>query len=203
MSPGRRGATLVEVLATVLLILALAGMAAYGFIRHLEVSRADAARSLVMLAAHANRMQAMDNLVKSTGTASYLPRPGLDGLLRTADGPCGPPWDGGALARCRYLGATDWDSQAYLYRACRRGEGGGCCASCGADAVACARRKPAGRDCTAETAASPVAREAGKSAETEVSRRGGGVRGGAGRPYCEWRYCVDASDRVTALFGAP
>ncbi len=198
---GRRGATLIEIVATVLVIITLAGFASVRFLRQIEVSRADAARTLVLLAAHGNRMQAMDNLVKSTGTATYLPLRGEDGLLRTPDKPCGPPWDGGALARCRYLGATDWDKQAYLFRACRDGEGGGCCAACPAGTVACARRKPAGRGCSKEASGDGAGGTGGTL--KDVAAAGGGMKGGALAPYCEWRYCVDASDRVTPLFGAP
>lgn len=204
----RRGFTLTEVLVTTVLVLVLGAVAAKGYRSQMEAGRADAARSLVLLAAHGNRMAAMDDVSKSTGTASpFLPAPGHDGLLRTPRGrECGPPWDGAALGRCRYVGLTDWDRQPYLFRACRPdGGGGGCCTTCPKGTVACARRKMNGSGCTAEPpdAGARDMTGAGPSQTTGFMAGGVTLHGGTGRPYCEWRYCVDASERVAALYGAP
>lgn len=205
----RRGFTLTEILVTTVLVLLLGAVASKGYRSQMEAGRADAARSLVLLAAHGNRMAAMDNVSKSTGAAGpFLPAPGHDGLLRTPrDGrECGPPWDGAALGRCRYVGLTDWDVQPYLFRACRPdGGGGGCCRTCPKGTVACARRKMDGRGCTPEPADEGARDMSGAepSGRSELMAGGVALRGGTGRPFCEWRYCVDASERVTALFGAP
>lgn len=205
----RRGFTLTEVLVTTVLVLVLGALAAKGYRSQLEAGRADAARSLALLAAHGNRMAAMDNVSKSTGAASrFLPAPGHDGLLRTPRGEtCGPPWDGAALGRCRYVGTTDWDRQPWLFRACRSdGGGGGCCSTCPKGTVACARRKMAeGAGCSPEPAEEGPRGMDGAAPSEAGSLQGGGIglHGGTGRPFCEWRYCVDASERVVALFGAP
>jgi hypothetical protein len=203
-----RGFTLTEILVTTVLVMLLGALAAKGYRSQMEAGRADAARSLVLLAAHGNRMAAMDNVSKSTGTASpFLPAPGHDGLLRTPRGrECGPPWDGAALGRCRYTGATDWDIQAYLFRVCRPdGGGGGCCRDCPKGTVACARRKMDGRGCTAEPPDEGRRDKDGAEPSEAGHLMAGGatLRGGTGRPYCEWRYCVDASERIVGLFGAP
>lgn len=205
----RRGFTLTEVLVTTVLVLVLGALTAKGYRGQVEASRAEAARSLVLMAAHGHRMAAMDDVSKSTGTASpYLPKPGHDGLLTTprGDRKCGPPWDGAALGRCRYLGLTDWDRQAYLFRACRPdGGGGGCCRTCPKGTLACARRKMDGRGCTPEPAEEGLRDMSGAEPTGTSELLAGGVtlHGGTGRPFCEWRYCVDASERVTALNGAP
>lgn len=205
----RRGFTLTEILVTTVLVLLLGALASKGYRSQMEAGRADAARSLVLLAAHGNRMAAMDNVSKSTGPAGpFLPAPGSDGLLRTARGErCGPPWDGAALGRCNYLGTTDWDRQPWLFRACRPdGGGGGCCGSCPKGTVACARRKMSyGSGCSPEPEERD-GRDMTGAAPSEVGGLQGGrltMQGGTGRPYCEWRYCVDGSERVAALYGAP
>lgn len=203
----REGFTLTELVVVTALVSVLGMLAAHAYRGHVENSRADAARQLALVVGHANRMAAMDNLSKSTVSASgFFPLPGQDGLLRTPRAPCGPPWDGASLARCRYTGLTDWDRQPYFFRACRgdRG-GGGCCRECPAGTVACARRKMNGKHCTAEPADEGSRDMTGASPTEKTDYMGGGVQlaGGAGQPYCEWRYCVDSSDKITALHGAP
>lgn len=204
----RRGFTLTELLVLTVLALVLGGVTAKGYRSQIEASRADAARALLLLAAHGNRMAAMDNLAKAKGKAErFLPAPGNDGQLRTPrGGKCGPPWDGAALGRCRYVGSTDWDTQSWLFRACRPdGGGGGCCAVCPKGSIACARRKMDGSGCSPEPPEQGGRDMTGAGPSEQGGLQGGGLtmRGGTGKPYCEWRYCIDASERVAALYGAP
>lgn len=203
----RAGFTLAELVVVTLLVSVLAMASAYAYRGHVEGSRADAARQLALLVAHGNRMATMDNLSKSTtAAAGYFPLHGQDGLMTTPKAPCGPPWDGTSLARCRYVGLTDWDRQPYLFRACRGDRsGGGCCRECPAGTLACARRKMNGRHCTPEPPEQAERDMEGAARSRMGDLMAGGVTlsGGTGRPYCEWRYCVDSSDKVTPLFGAP
>jgi prepilin-type N-terminal cleavage/methylation domain-containing protein len=203
----RGGFTLTELVVVTVLVSILGMAAAYAYRGHVEGSRADAARQLALVVAHGNRMAAMDNLSRSTTSAAgFFPLHGQDGLLKTPRAPCGPPWDGASLARCRQVGLTDWDRQPYLFRACSgdRG-GGGCCQTCPPGTIACARRKMNGPNCTGEPAAEAARDMEGAAPAGKSELMGGdlGLAGGTGLPFCEWRYCVDSSDRVTPLYGAP
>jgi prepilin-type N-terminal cleavage/methylation domain-containing protein len=91
----RKGFTLTELVVTTALVSVLGALSVYVYRGHVENSRADAARGLALVVAHANRMAAMDNVSRSTTSAgAYFPLRGQDGLLKTPRAPCGPPWDG-------------------------------------------------------------------------------------------------------------